>query len=81
MKAIKQKGIVSQNGKLEIHSQELTEGMEVEIIILIPSSDTTEYLLSTEANRRELSEAITRVENNDNLVRMSIEEWNEKYSF
>jgi antitoxin YefM len=64
IKAVKQKGIVGKKGKIEIQTPELSEGTEVEIIILVPSfeTDTTTYLLSTEANRRELSEAMERVE-------------------
>jgi antitoxin YefM len=39
---------------------------------------TTEYLLSTEANQRELSEAINRIENKENLVIITAKEWHEK---
>lgn len=83
MKAVKQKGIVDKEGKIEVKSPELHEGTEVEIIILIPSleTDTTEYILSTEANRRELLSAIERVEKQENIVSISSEEWHEKYSF
>ena len=83
IKAVKQKGIVGKQGKIEVQSSELLEGTEVEIIILIPSSqtDTTEYLLSTEANRQELLSAMERVEKQENLVSISSEEWHEKYSF
>jgi len=81
MKAVKQKKIVDKEGKIEVQSPELHEGTEVEIIILIPSSetDTTEYLLSTKANRRELLSAIERVEKQENIVSISSEEWHKKY--
>ena len=54
IRAIKQKGIVGKGGKIEIHSTELEEGTDVDIIILISDTepDTTKYLLSTEANER-----------------------------
>jgi antitoxin YefM len=85
MKAVKKKTLVGKKGTIELQSTELKEGMEVEIIILIPSVetelDTTEYLLSTEANRRELLEAVERVEKQENLVQINSEEWHEKYSF
>ena len=85
MKAVKKKTVVGKKGTIELQSTELKEGTEVEIIILIPSVETklddTEYLLSTEANRRELLEAIERVEQQENLVQISSEEWHEKYSF
>jgi len=82
IRAIKQKGIVGREGKIELHSTELEEGTDVDIIILVSDTepDTTEYLLSTEANQRELSEAIERIENKENLVTISAKEWHEKYS-
>jgi antitoxin YefM len=82
MRAFKQKGIVGQGGKIEIQSPELEEGTEVEVIILMASfdeMDTTDYLLSTEANRRELFEAIERVEKQENLIKFTAEEWHKKY--
>lgn len=83
IKAAKQKGIVGKQGKIEIQTPELPEGTEVEIIVLVsaPEVDTTEYLLSTDANRRELLEAIERVNNQDSLVIITPEEWHEKYCF
>ena len=82
IRAIKQKGIVGREGKIELYSTELEEGTNVDIIILVSESepDTTEYLLSTEANQRELSEAIDRIENKENLVTITVKEWHEKYS-
>jgi len=40
--------------------------------------DTTEYLLSTEANRKHLTEAIEYVEKRENLIVFTPEEWNER---
>lgn len=82
IKAIKQKGIVNKDGKIEVQSPELQEGTEVEVIILVTFSeaDTTEYLLSTEANKRDLLEAMERVEKKEGLINIPSEEWNEKYS-
>ena len=81
IRAIKQKGIVGKGGKIEIHSTELEEGTDVDIILISDTEpDTTEYLLSTEANERELSEAINRIENKENLVTITTKEWHKKYS-
>jgi antitoxin YefM len=82
IRGIKQTGTVGREGKIELHSTELEEGTDVDIIILVsePEPDTTEYLLSTEANQRELSEAIDRIENKENLVTITAKEWHEKYS-
>ncbi len=66
----------------EITTSELEEGTEVEIIILADSEErsTIDYLLSTESNRKQLLEAIERVEKRENLVVISPETWHEKYS-
>lgn len=42
--------------------------------------DTTEYLLSNEANRHHLLAAIQQVEEGKNLVHFTAEEWNEEYN-
>jgi antitoxin YefM len=57
---IRQKTIVGEGGKIELSSPELPSGMLVEVIILVEpeEQDTTEYLLSTEANRNHLLQAL-----------------------
>jgi antitoxin YefM len=57
---IRQKAIVGEGGKIEVLSPELPSGTLVEVIILTEpvEQDTTEYLLSTEANRDHLLQAL-----------------------
>lgn len=57
---IRQKTIVAEGGKIEFSSPELPKGTLVEVIVLVESleQDTTEYLLSTEANRNHLLQAL-----------------------
>lgn len=83
IQAVKQIVMVGKEGKIEINAPELPEGTEVEIIILVKSSesDTTEYLLSSEANRQKIFEAISRVKNRENLQVITPDTWHEKYSF
>ncbi|MEA5533624.1 hypothetical protein [Crocosphaera sp. XPORK-15E] len=62
MNAFKYK-VTIKNGKLDLPPLDLPEGTIVEAILLVnekPESevDETEYLLSTEANRRNLMEAL-----------------------
>ena len=61
---IRQKAIVGEGGKIEILSPELPSGALVEVIVLVEpvEQDTTEYLLSTEANRNHLLEALQDLE-------------------
>ena len=56
---IRQKTVVGEGGKIEFLSPELPSGMLVEVIVLIEpeEQDTTEYLLSREANRNHLLQA------------------------
>lgn len=82
LKAIRQETMVKEGGKVEISLPELPSGTMVEVIIFLPLKDeldTTDYLLSTEANRRPLSEAIAQVEKRENIVVFTPEEWHEKY--
>ena len=61
---IRQKAVVGEGGKIEIVSSELPSGVLVEVIVLVEpvEQDTTEYLLSTEANRNHLLEALQDLE-------------------
>ena len=62
---IRQKTVVGEGGKVEIRSPELPSGTLVDVIVLVEAveQDTTEYLLSTEANRQHLSRALPDLEN------------------
>ena len=82
LKAIRQETMVKEGGKVEISLPELPSGTMVEVIIFLPPKDeldTTDYLLSTRANRRHLSEAIAHVEKRENIIVFTPEEWHEKY--
>jgi antitoxin YefM len=61
---IRQKAVVGEGGKIEILTSELPSGALVEVIVLVEpvEQDTTEYLLSTEANRNHLLEALQDLE-------------------
>lgn len=92
LSGIKQQAIVGKDGKIEIQTSELAEGTVVEVIVLVEQNgtettdsssmpqDETEYLLSTEANRRHLMSAIQAIEAKTNLVTVTPEEWNEEYN-
>lgn len=82
--AIRQKVLVKEEGKVEILSPELSSGTLVEVVVFLSSEeeneqDSTDYLLSTEANREHLLQSINHVEKRENLIVMTPEEWNEKY--
>lgn len=84
MQTVKQNTRVGKNGRVDISFPMLPEGAWVEVIVraATPSkpSDTTEYLLSGEANRKHLMESIENVERGENLIVFTPEEWDEKYS-
>jgi antitoxin YefM len=77
--AIKQMGTVGKDGKIELYTPELLEGTQVEVILLINIQDETEYLLSNSANRKRLLDAVSNIEKGEGLVKISAEEWHEKY--
>ena len=80
---IKKRTIVGKNGTINLQTPELTEGTEVEIIILIEDQeeDTTTYLLSNPVNRQHLIESMENVEKGENLITINAEDWYEKYCF
>lgn len=92
LSGIKQQVVVGKDGKIEIQTSELAEGMVVEVIVLVKQDvletntnlsiqqDETEYLLSTQANRYHLMTAIQNIETKTNLVSFTPEEWNEKHN-
>ena len=59
------------NGQLNLPPIDLPEGTVIEAILLIKESteiDETDYLLSTEANRQHLKEAVELLKNPDNYI-------------
>ncbi|MCB8750632.1 hypothetical protein L2E71_07900 [Planktothrix agardhii 1032] len=59
------------NGKLDLPSLDLPEGTVIEAILLIGKStetDETDYLLSTEANRHHLKEAVESLKHPENYI-------------
>lgn len=75
--AIRQTTLVQSGGKLEISSPELPVGALVEVIIfLLPDEppDTTDYLLSTKANRQHLSDALADLEQPATYIYVNPEE-------
>ncbi len=60
---------------VEISAPDLPVGTEVEVIILVEEEkmDTTEYLLSTEANRKYLEQAMLDAKDPEKLIYVDIE--------
>lgn len=59
------------DGQLDLPPLNLPEGTIVEAILLIKESidsDETEYLLSTEANRQHLEEALELLKNSEHYI-------------
>jgi len=71
---IREKTVVKKNGMIEIFVSDLPVGTEVEVIVLAEEMDTTEYLLSTEANRRHLEQAMLDAEDPSKRIYVDIED-------
>lgn len=72
---IREKTIVREGGKIEISSSHLPIGAEVEVIVLVENDeqDTTEYLLSTEANRKYFEEALEDLKHPEKFIPVDVE--------
>ncbi len=68
--SIRQRTIVREGGRVEVRSPDLPIGAKVEVIVLVEPEepDTTEYLLSTEANRQHLMQALKDAEDPANYT-------------
>ncbi len=73
---IREKTIVKENGMVEVSALDLPIGTEVEVIVLVEEEeqDTTEYLLSTEANRRHLEQSMLDAQDPTKLIYVDIED-------
>lgn len=70
MNALRYK-VTIKNGKLDLPFLDLPEGTVVEAILLVEEkaeTDETEYLLSTEANRRHLMEGLEELKQPQNYI-------------
>ncbi len=61
---------------VEISAPDLPVGTRVEVIVLIEEEemDTTEYLFSTEANRKHLEEALEELNHPENFIRVVVDD-------
>jgi antitoxin YefM len=76
---IREKTVVRPGGKIEISSDELAEGTEVEVVVLIDKKmDETDYLLSTEANRERMYEALDELKRPEKFVPFNSEDYEER---
>ena len=71
---IKQKVVVGEGGKIEISSPQLPSGALVDVIVFVEPAeqDTTEYLLSTEANRNHLRQALQDLDKPSNYIYLNL---------
>ena len=71
---IREKTVVKENGMVEISAIDLPIGTQVEVIVLVEDEqDTTEYLLSTEANRKYLEQALEELKHPEKFIQVDIE--------
>ncbi len=70
LRGIRQQTVVREGGKIEIISPELPTGINVEVFVWIEPAeqDTTEYLLSTQANREHLLQALKDLDDRSTYI-------------
>lgn len=72
---IREKTVVNKDGMVQIRALDLPIGTKVEVVVTvdIEEMDTTEYLLSTEANRKHLERAMQDAEDPKKRIYVDIE--------
>lgn len=71
----RQRTTVKDDGRIEIVAPNLPPGVTVEVIVFVePDADTTEYLLSTTANRQHLLKAMEDLEDRDRYTFINLDE-------
>ncbi len=74
---IREETEVKENGTIEISALDLPIGTKVEVIVLVlkkEKMDTTEYLLSTEANREHLFQSMRDAKNPEKLIYVDVDD-------
>ena len=73
---------VETTGSVTVTSPELTEGSKVQVLIVFENGweemDETDYLLSTEANKERMDEAVEELKHPDNFVPIDMEEYEKR---
>jgi len=72
---IREKTVVNKDGMVQIRALDLPIGTKVEVVVTvdIEEMDTTEYLLSTEANRKHLERAMQDAKDPEKRIYVDIE--------
>ena len=75
--AIREKAEIN-GGRIEMPLLDYPNGTEVEVIVLVDADvedemDTTDYLLSTEANRKYFAEALEELKHPEKFIPVDIE--------
>ena len=73
---------ITTSGSLTINSPALAAGTEVEVLILLENGkeelDATDYLLSTEANRQRMEEALEELKHPENFIPLDMEAYEKR---
>ncbi|MEO6052110.1 MAG: hypothetical protein ABIP78_12375 [Pyrinomonadaceae bacterium] len=79
---IRERTIVKNGGRIEISSSELIDGSEVEVWVLLTDGveemEATDYLLSTEANRKRMEEALEELKQPENFIPLDMAEYEKR---
>lgn len=79
---IRERITVLPNGRIEIPTSPFDEGIEVDVVVrrnnAVDEMDETDYLLSTEANRERMEEALEELKHPENFIPLNMEEYEKR---
>ena len=79
---IRERAIVKNGGRIEISSPELIDGSVVEVWVLVSDDveemDATDYLLSTDANRKRMEEALEELKRPEEFIPLDMAEYEKR---
>lgn len=76
---IRERIVVMPGGRIEIPASPFDEGVEVDVVVrrkdAVEEMDETDYLLSTEANRKRMEDGLEELKHPESFIPLNMDEY------